>query len=198
MKHKLLFTLLFLCSLSAFAQVNNILFNAGVAYTDGAPTFNPGGKGSRIAVDLVTKKIYTHTVGTTWALYGNTLQVTTGCLPPAYVPVGFQSDFVINACDSLYMYRSGDWRHLNAGGGGGGISTVTTDATLFTVTWFDSYTTAPTSVIMTGNSSNAINLPGGRIPYVSSVGTTTFVATNAATNGLLDTTVYIFNYETLQ
>lgn len=128
MKHSLIFTLSILCSLSAFCQVNNIVFTAGVAYTDGVPTFNPGGKGSRIAVDLTTKKIYTHTVGTTWALYGNTLQVTTGCVPPAYVPVGFQSDFVINACDSLYMYRGGEWRHLN--GGGGGISTVSTDATL--------------------------------------------------------------------
>ena len=77
-------------------------------------------------------------------------------------------------------------------------TTPTTSATLFTVTWNDSYSTAPVAVMMTGNSTNAINLPGGRIPYVSSVGTTTFVAANPSINGLADTTVYVFNYKTMQ
>ncbi len=77
-------------------------------------------------------------------------------------------------------------------------TTPTTSAVLFTVTWNDSYSTAPIAVMMTGNSNNAANLPGGRIPYVSSVGTTTFVASNPSINGLADATVYVFNYRTIQ
>jgi len=119
MKQTLLFFAfaLALC-LEAQAQVNNIVLNAGVAYTNGAPTFRPGGKGSRIAIDTVTWIWYESLDNNTgnWIESGYRVQPISGCVAPAYTPNKHQSVLVINGCDSLYYYRAGAWRHINPGG----------------------------------------------------------------------------------
>lgn len=119
MKQTLLFFAfaLALC-LEAQAQVNNIVLNAGVAYTNGAPTFRPGGKGSRIAIDTVTWIWYESLDNNTgnWIESGYRVQPISGCSHPAYTPNKHQSVLVINGCDSLYYYRAGAWRHINPPG----------------------------------------------------------------------------------
>lgn len=119
MKQTLLFFAfaLALC-LEAQAQVNNIVLNAGVAYTNGAPTFRPGGKGSRIAIDTVTWIWYESLDNNTgnWIESGYRVQPISGCVAPAYTPNKHQSVLVINGCDSLYYYRAGAWRHINPPG----------------------------------------------------------------------------------
>jgi hypothetical protein len=119
MKNIILFLLL-IFSASAFGQTT--LYTAGITYTNGAPTHNPGTTGAKYAIDTVTWDLYVRSYGTSWTKAGDLLQQTTGCVPPAYTPTKFQSNFVINACDSLYWYNGASWDHLNAGGGGGGIT----------------------------------------------------------------------------
>lgn len=102
----------------AFGQ-NNIKKSAAVTYTQGPPTYTvllPSS--SEIAVDTTTGKIYQfHRTTSTWLQLGQGIDVISGSIPPAYTPARNQSIFAINAVDSLYQYRSGAWRHLNAGGG---------------------------------------------------------------------------------
>ena len=98
---------------------NNIKKTAAVTYTQGPPTYTvllPSS--SEIAVDTTTGKIYQfHRTTSTWLQLGQGIDVISGSIPPAYTPLRNQSLFAINAVDSLYHYRSGAWRHLNAGGG---------------------------------------------------------------------------------
>lgn len=128
MRH-ILFCLLF--PLFTAAQ-NNIVFNAGVAYTSGAPTFIPGAKGSRYAVDTVTFDIYENTnpVTANWLKIGERIQEITGCAVPSYTPTKHQSIYVTNQCTTpnLYKWNGTQWKEIGAGGGGGG--SVVTDATL--------------------------------------------------------------------
>lgn len=121
MKENLLFTSFFLFSLSICAQ-NNIVKTTGIAYTAGPPTFIPYSGGSMVAIDTVTMDWYFSTgkFSDDWVKMGDRIQPISGCVPPAYVPEKYHSEIVINACDSLYVYRSGAWWHLNAGGSGGG------------------------------------------------------------------------------
>ncbi len=123
--------LLSLCFCAANAQ-NNIVFNAGLAYTNGAPTFTPGAKGSRYAIDTVTFTIYENTNPSTanWISTGAKIQEISGCANPSYTPTKHQSIYVTNQCATpkLFKWNGSAWVHINAGGGGGGA--VSTDATL--------------------------------------------------------------------
>src|SRR5690606_12300282 len=109
--------------LSVFGQ-NNIKKTAAITYTLGPPTYTvllPSS--SEIAVDTSTGKIYQyHRTTSAWLQIGQGIDVISGSISPAYTPVRNQSLFAINAVDSLYHYRSGAWRHLNAGGSGVGVT----------------------------------------------------------------------------
>jgi hypothetical protein len=85
----------------------------------GAPTHTPSASGSAWAIDTGNLDLYAFYSGT-WNLAGERIQTISGCSAPAYTPGKGQSLFVINACDSLYYYRSGAWVVINLGGGGGG------------------------------------------------------------------------------
>ena len=92
---------LFALSYSVEGQ-NNIVYGAGISYTNGTPTYSPGTRGAQIAIDTVTGYWYEYRTETSaWVLPGKK-----------------QSLLVVNACDSLYYYRSSAWRHLNPTGGG--------------------------------------------------------------------------------
>jgi hypothetical protein len=126
-----LILLFFALPLDVAAQ-NNIVFNAGLAYTNGAPTFTPGAKGSRYAIDTVTFDIYENTNPATsnWLKIGDRIQELTGCAVPSYTPTKHQSIYVTNQCTTpiLYKWNGSAWREVGGGGGGGG--SVVTDATL--------------------------------------------------------------------
>lgn len=85
-----------------------------------------------------------------------------------------------------------------------GIVTVTTgtspatSATIFTLTFADSYSTSPNGAIVAHASINLNSLPAGRIPGGPTVSTTTLTLTNASTNGLSDSTEYKWSYKILQ
>jgi hypothetical protein len=128
---KKLILLLLSLPVIANAQVNNIVFTAGIAYTNGAPTFKPAATGSRWAIDTVTFQLYENVAsgGGSWLPSGYRVGTISGCSAPLYTPTKHQPIIVVNACDSLYYYRSSVWRHLNAGGGGGSSITLTTTGT---------------------------------------------------------------------
>lgn len=74
----------------------------------------------------------------------------------------------------------------------------TTSATVFTLTFFDSFSTAPKGVMLVGASETVATLPAGRQPFFLSVSTTTFVVENADANGLVSATVYKYAYRVIQ
>lgn len=116
--------LFLLCSLFAQAQ-NNIKKTAGINYTQGIPTTTPNeATASEFAIDTITGFLYQwhRTAGPSnlggWRAIGQGIDVRVDAIPPTYTPFRNQSRFVVNGVDSLYFYRNGAWRHLNAGGGG--------------------------------------------------------------------------------
>lgn len=74
----------------------------------------------------------------------------------------------------------------------------TASATVFTLTFFDSFSTAPKGVMLVGASETVATLPAGRQPFFLSVSTTTFVIENADANGLVSATVYKYVYRVIQ
>lgn len=118
MKHRILiFILAILAPALVYGQAP--IFTAGLTYTNGAPTHNPGSTGSRFAVDTVNWNLYTRTITNSWIQVGDWLQPISGCAAPAYTPTKYQSVFVVNACTTpeLYYWNGATWDLLNAGGG---------------------------------------------------------------------------------
>ena len=131
MRYILIF--LFCVGCSAVFGQNNIKKTAAVTYTQGVPTWTPAvASSSEISIDTSTGKIYQwHRTTSAWLQLGQGIDVISGSIAPAYTPARNMSIFAINAVDSLYTYRSGAWRHLNAGGGDDwGAQVVEVDATL--------------------------------------------------------------------
>lgn len=118
MKNILLAAILLFLASGLSAQT--VLYTAGVTYTDGAPTHNPGARGSKIVIDTSDWIQYGHLSGSVWQVLGFVIDTVPGCSAPSGAPTKWRSVLRVNACDSLYQYRGGAWRHLNAGGGGGG------------------------------------------------------------------------------
>lgn len=122
----------FLLAGSLHGQTNNIYATSGVAYTNGAPTFIPGSRGSLVAIDTVTGYWWVNPSRTaaSWVRLGDRVQPISGCSAPSGAPSKYNSLFVINACAApeLYYWNGSSWKLLNGGGGGGG--SVNTDATL--------------------------------------------------------------------
>lgn len=117
---KILFAAIFIFLAAANMQAQTVLYTAGITYTDGAPTHNPGLRGSKIVIDTSTWMQYGHLSGSTWQLLGFSVDTFAACAAPVGAPAKHKSIFRVNGCDSLYQYRGGTWRHLNPAGGGGG------------------------------------------------------------------------------
>jgi len=113
MNLKKLFFIFALISISTSASSQNNLWAPPWCITNAPPTFNPGSKGCRIVLDTTDQTFYLWKIGTTWVEIGKTIDEILGCVPPAYTPTKWQSEVVLNDCDSLYRYRSGVWYHLN-------------------------------------------------------------------------------------
>lgn len=79
-----------------------------------------------------------------------------------------------------------------------GGTSATTSATVLTLTFFDSYTTAPIAVIISESNQNALLMPVGRKPGFDAVSTTTFTMVNASVNGIVNGTVYKYTYRVIQ
>lgn len=75
---------------------------------------------------------------------------------------------------------------------------ATASATVFTLTFFDSYTSAPHGVIITPADTDAANFPAARIPAFDTVSTTTFTMINASVNGITNAVVYKYAYRVIQ
>lgn len=75
---------------------------------------------------------------------------------------------------------------------------ATASATVFTLTFFDSYTTAPHGVIISESNQKALLMPIGRKPGFGTVSTTTFTVINASVNGIANADVYIYAYRVIQ
>lgn len=117
-----LITLLFLPCL-AFSQVNNIVTTAGVSYTNGAPTFVPGARGSLVAIDTLTGLWWVNPnrlSGTTWTKQGHTMREVTGCAAPVDAPTDYQSWLVSNTCaiPEVYLWDGTAWDCLTCASGG--------------------------------------------------------------------------------
>ena len=79
-----------------------------------------------------------------------------------------------------------------------GGTSATASATFFTLTFFDSFTTAPIAVMISESNQNALLMPVGRKPGFDTVSTTTFTMVNAAANGIINGTVYKYTYRVIQ
>ena len=104
--------LMLLCSVSAMAQTQ--VKNAGIRYFNGVPTTAPAlATGGEVAIDTTTGYLYMwQRDAAAWSrVY--LFDRLAGTSAPGYVPSDKQSIFVVNDADSMYMYRSGAWRHLN-------------------------------------------------------------------------------------
>jgi hypothetical protein len=95
MRYLLIIAALF-CSLPQISAQNNIAYGAGISYTNGAPSFVPPARTSRVAIDTVTGKWYHYNTPGGWQLLGNTIEEIAGCTTPAYTPTKGDSRVVIN------------------------------------------------------------------------------------------------------
>jgi len=103
---------------------NNIVYGAGISYTNGVPTFVPPSKSARVAIDTVTSKWYEYATPGGWRWSGDRVQDISGCAAPAYVPGKAQSCLALNSCTEaqnghgpeLYKYTGSAWLCLNCGG----------------------------------------------------------------------------------
>ena len=88
----------------------------------------PSNNGSWFRLNTATGKEWQWNPNTAaWVVVPDGIDVITGAIAPAYTPTYLQSKFAINDSNELYRYWNSSWHHINDGGG---ISTVTTDATL--------------------------------------------------------------------
>ena len=112
----LVFIIALFASLQTNAQ-NNIVYGAGINYTNGAPTFTPPVRTSRVAIDTVTGKWYHFNTPGGWQLIGNTIEEIAGCTTPAYTPGKGDSKVVINNCASpeLYFWNGSAWVMISGG-----------------------------------------------------------------------------------
>jgi hypothetical protein len=116
MRYILIIAALF-CSLSQISAQNNITYGAGISYTNGAPSFVPPARTSRVAIDTITGKWYHFNTPGGWQLLGNTIEEIAGCSAPAYTPTKGDSKIVINNCTEpeLYYWTGSVWVWINQG-----------------------------------------------------------------------------------
>jgi hypothetical protein len=116
MRYLLIIAALF-CSLPQISAQNNIAYGAGISYTNGAPSFTPPARTSRVAIDTVTGKWYHYNTPGGWQLLGNTIEEIAGCTTPAYTPTKGDSKVVINNCTApeLYYWTGSAWVWINEG-----------------------------------------------------------------------------------
>ena len=116
MRYILIISALF-CSLPQIFAQNNITYGAGISYTNGAPSFTPPVRTSRVAIDTITGKWYHFNTPGGWQLIGNTVEEISGCSAPAYTPTKGDSKLVINACTNpeLYFWDGSAWVWINEG-----------------------------------------------------------------------------------
>jgi hypothetical protein len=116
MRYLLIIAALF-CSLPQISAQNNIAYGAGISYTNGAPSFTPPARTSRVAIDTVTGKWYHFNTPGGWQLLGNTIEEIAGCTAPAYTPTKGDSKVVINNCTTpeVYFYNGSTWVQIGGG-----------------------------------------------------------------------------------
>ena len=116
MRYILIIAALF-CSLPQISAQNNITYGAGISYTNGAPSFTPPARTSRVAIDTITGKWYHFNTPGGWQLLGNTIEEIAGCSAPAYTPTKGDSKIVINNCvdPELYYWTGSAWVWINEG-----------------------------------------------------------------------------------
>jgi hypothetical protein len=116
MRYILIIAALF-CSLPQIFAQNNITYGAGISYTNGAPSFVPPARTSRVAIDTITGKWYHFNTPGGWQLLGNTIEEIAGCSAPAYTPTKGDSKVVINNCTEpeLYYWTGSAWVWINEG-----------------------------------------------------------------------------------
>lgn len=96
-----------------------VVFTAGVNYTSGAPTHNPGKANSRVAIDTVTWIRYEHVIGTTWTATGYAWQEHSGCTDPSATPTKHESIYKTNTCSppKMYKWTGAAWEEMGYGTG---------------------------------------------------------------------------------
>jgi hypothetical protein len=116
MRYLLIIAALF-CSLQQIFAQNNITYGAGISYTNGAPSFVPPARTSRVAIDTITGKWYHFNTPGGWQLLGNTIEEIAGCTTPAYTPTKGDSKVVINNCTTpeVYFYNGSTWVQIGGG-----------------------------------------------------------------------------------
>lgn len=107
-------TLIFALFPALLFSQNNAVKGGGVIYTSGPPTLSIDPRfHAELAIDTASGLWWEYSRDLGWMKAGFRIQDVSGCTPPAYTPQDKQSEIVRNACDSLYGWRSGAWRHLN-------------------------------------------------------------------------------------
>ena len=118
MKIRILYILLavIICKTgTAYGQA--IVKGSGVLYTNGAPTHTVNvGVDAEIAIDSAAGLWYEYNRdAVAWEKAGFRVRHLPISVAPTGAPTDKQSEIVVNDVDSLYQWRAGAWRHLNAG-----------------------------------------------------------------------------------
>jgi hypothetical protein len=112
---KNIFIILFFVLAWSGIQAQAIVKGTGVLYTNGAPT-NPVNISvdAEICIDTTAGLWYEYNRDAgSWAKAGFRVQRKNISIAPTGAPGDKQSEIVINDVDSIYLWRSGAWRHLN-------------------------------------------------------------------------------------
>jgi len=111
---KKILSILFIILPFICAAQNNSVKGSGVIYTAGPPTLTIDTRyHAELAIDTASGLWWEYSRDLGWLKAGFRIQDVSGCTPPAYTPQDKQSEIARNACDSLYGWRVGAWRHLN-------------------------------------------------------------------------------------
>lgn len=125
----------------ALAQKNTYK-GPGTPYTTGTPNWHPKrATEGELACDSTTGIWWMYSYQTlSWVNSGYKVEETLTTGTPSYTPNKTRSPLAVNSGDSLFHYRAGSWRLINAAGGGGGVSDgdkgdidVTSSGTVWTV-----------------------------------------------------------------
>ena len=116
---KNIFILLFFLLAWSGIQAQAIVKGSGVLYTNGSPTSPVNiSVDAEICIDTVSGLWYEYNRDAgSWAKAGFRVQRKNISIAPTGAPGDKQSEIVINDVDSMYLWRSGAWRHLNKAGG---------------------------------------------------------------------------------
>jgi len=188
---KSIFIILFFLFAWSGIQAQAIVKGTGVLYTNGAPT-NPVNISvdAEICIDTASGLWYEYNRDAgSWAKAGFRVQRKNISIAPTGAPGDKQSEIAINDVDSIYLWRSGAWRHLNKVGDPSitNEGSLTVGAGTGTTSIINSNTSGSTGVTVTAGTGLGISESGNTITLTNSSPDQTVALTGAGITAVTGT-----------